>query len=65
MQDPSLKPEPYWVNTSGNDLITLYTKDSITANNYANIENLQKLLNGEDVEIELDEFTTYPDIKII
>ena len=63
MQDPSLKPEPYWVNTSGNDLISLYTKDSITANNYANIENLQKLMNGEDVEIELDEFTTYPDIK--
>lgn len=63
MQDPALKPEPYWVNTSGNDLITLYTKDSITANNYANIENLQKLMNGEDVEIELDEFTTYPNIK--
>ncbi len=28
----SNEPKPFWVNTSGNDIITLYTKNSIEAN---------------------------------
>ncbi|MBO6258493.1 MAG: AAA family ATPase [Succinivibrio sp.] len=56
-------PQPFWVNTSGNDLITLFTDNSMEAHNAENIDKLQKLLDGESIEISLKEFTTYPDIR--
>ena len=57
------EPKPYWVNTSGNDIITLFTKYSISARQAQNIDCLQRLMNGESVAIELREFTTYPKIQ--
>ena len=56
-------PQPFWVNTSGNDLITLFTDNSMEAHNAENIDKLQKLLDGESIEISLKEFTTYPDLR--
>jgi len=56
-------PQPFWVNTSGNDLITLFTDNSMEAHNAENIDKLQKLLEGESIEISLKEFTTYPDLR--
>ena len=63
MHDKLLEPKPYWVNTSGNDIITLFTKYSISARQAQNIDCLQRLMNGESVAIELREFTTYPKIQ--
>ena len=59
----SNEPRPFWVNTSGNDIITLYTKNSIEANKQGNIDKLQDLMDGKSIDIELSEFTVYPDIK--
>ena len=56
-------PLPFWINTSGNDLITLFTGNSMEAHNAENIDKLQKLLDGESIEISLKEFTTYPDLR--
>ena len=56
-------PQPFWVNTSGNDLITMFTDNSMEAHNAENIDKLQKLLDGESIEISLKEFTTYPDLR--
>ncbi|SPT67703.1 Predicted AAA-ATPase [Anaerobiospirillum thomasii] len=61
--DGSEEPEAYWVNTSGNDIITLYTKNSIEAKKQGNIDKLQDLMDGKSIDIELSEFTVYPDIK--
>ena len=61
--DGSEEPEAYWVNTSGNDIITLYTKNSIEANDADNIQKLQDLMDGKSVLIKLSEFSVYPDIK--
>ncbi|MBE6422291.1 AAA family ATPase [Succinivibrio dextrinosolvens] len=56
-------PQPFWVNTSGNDLITMFTDNSMEAHNAENIDKLQKLLEGESIDISLKEFTTYPDLR--
>ena len=57
-------PQPFWVNTSGNDLITMFTDNSMESHNAENIDKLQKLMEGENVEISLMEFTTYPDLRV-
>ncbi|SPT70222.1 AAA family ATPase [Anaerobiospirillum thomasii] len=62
-QNGSNEPEAFWVNTSGNDIITLYTKNSIEAKKQGNIDKLQDLMDGKSIDIELSEFTVYPDIK--
>ena len=58
------RPKPFWVNTSGNDLITLFTKNSMEAHDAENITRLQQLLDGNIVPITLKEFTTYPDLRL-
>ncbi|SPT71786.1 Predicted AAA-ATPase [Anaerobiospirillum thomasii] len=60
--DGSEEPEAYWVNTSGNDIITLYTKNSIEANDADTTQKLQDLMDGNSVLIKLSEFSVYPDI---
>ncbi|MBQ9219875.1 AAA family ATPase [Succinivibrio sp.] len=57
-------PQPFWVNTSGNDLITIFTDSSMESHNAENIDKLQKLMEGENVDISLMEFTTYPDLRV-
>ena len=61
--DPNAEPEAYWVNTSGNDPITLFTKNSMEAHNAGNIDRLQQLMDGGSVDFSLREFTTYPDVR--
>ena len=63
LTDGNDEPKPFWVNTSGNDIITLYTKNSIEAKKQGNIGKLQDLMDGKSIDIELSEFTVYPDIK--
>ena len=40
---------PYWVNTSSNDLIKLVLKNSSTVK-----ERIERLLNGEEIEVKID-----------
>ena len=61
-QNGSNEPEAFWVNTSGNDIITLYTKNSIEANDADTTQKLQDLMDGNSVLIKLSEFSVYPDI---
>jgi len=61
--DHTLEPEAFWVNTSGNDIINLYIKNSMEAHDAENIDKLQALMDGRSVEISLEEFTTYPDLS--
>jgi len=61
--DHTLEPEAFWVNTSGNDTINLYIKNSMEAHDAGNIEKLQSLMDGRSVQISLSEFTTYPDLS--
>ena len=54
----TFKPRIYWVNSSGNDIVDHYMRYPTAEDS----EKLQKLINGESVNIELCEFETYPDI---
>ena len=59
----STNPQPFWVNTSGNDLINLFIQNNMEAHDAENLSRLQQLLDGESVNISLKEFTTYPDLR--
>ena len=59
----NLEPMPYWINTSGNDIIELYLKRAIQDDLSNEIERLAKLLKGIPQQIELQEFDTYPNIS--
>ena len=58
-----IEPQPYWINTSGNDIINLYLKRIISGDLYGDFERLKNLLNGIPQDIVLKEFDTYPDIR--
>ncbi len=60
---PDIEPQPFWINTSGNDLLYMFTRNSMEAHDAGNIDKLQKLLDGNEVEISLEEFATYPDVQ--
>ena len=44
--------KPYWVNTSSNDLIKLILKNSVVVK-----EKIEMLLNGEEIEVAINEET--------
>ena len=50
------KLEPYWINTSSNELI----KDNLTADK---LENVKALINGESIDIEIEPFTVMNNLK--
>ena len=52
-------PENYWVNTSGNDVLDMYLESPRDIDDL----KLTNLVNGGTEEIDLQEFTTYPDIR--
>ena len=55
--------QPFWANTSGNSLITMFADGSMEAHNAENIDKLQQLLDGRQVDITLKEFAAYPDLR--
>ena len=59
----NISPRPYWINTSGNDVIELYLKRSMNNNFSEDINKIELLLNNIPQKIILKEFTTYPDIR--
>lgn len=56
-------PQAFWINTSGNDIITMFAQNSIAAHDVGNVDKLQKFSEGEVIEITPQEFSTYPDIS--
>lgn len=62
-RNPECEPSSYWINSSGNDLITLYTQNIVESHSQGNVSRLQQLLNREPVTITLKEFATYPDLR--
>ncbi|MDY6466589.1 MAG: PD-(D/E)XK nuclease domain-containing protein, partial [Succinivibrio dextrinosolvens] len=56
-------PQQFWVNTSGNDIVSMFAKNSIEAHDSGNVDRLQQFSDRNDIEISLKEFTTYPDIN--
>ena len=56
--DPEAKPEAYWINTSGNDLV----KRFIDKANKTTKNEIERLINGEVIEKELRLDLTYEEI---
>ncbi|MBQ9222009.1 AAA family ATPase, partial [Succinivibrio sp.] len=56
-------PQQFWVNTSGNDIVSMFAKNSIDAHDSGNVDRLQQFSDRNIIEISLKEFTTYPDIN--
>ena len=56
-------PQQFWVNTSGNDIVSMFAKNSIEAHDSGNVDRLQQFSDRNIIEISLKEFTTYPDIN--
>ena len=54
----AFKPQNYWANSSGNDIIGLVMRHP----GGRDLERLQNLMEGKTEEIALREFTTYPEI---
>ena len=58
--DPTaFQPENYWANSSGNDIIEICMKHP----GGKDLDRLQNLMEGKTEEIDLREFTSYPDIS--
>ncbi len=55
----TFKPQCYWANTSGNDIIDLCLRSPSTDVH----EKIQNLLDGKTEVIVANEYTTYPDIS--
>ena len=56
--DPDAKPEAYWINTSGNDLV----KRFIDKANKTTKNEIERLIDGEEIEKELRLDLTYEEI---
>ncbi|MBQ7738081.1 MAG: AAA family ATPase [Desulfovibrionaceae bacterium] len=64
LQDQSsVEPEPFWVNTSGNDIINLYLERTVNGNLPHDIQRMEDLLNDVPQQIIIQDFETYPDIR--
>ena len=58
--DHNITPEPFWANTSGNDIINLYLDRLVNKDLTQDIRRMEELLNNVPQEIRLQEFETYP-----
>ena len=56
--DKEAKPEAYWINTSGNDLV----KRFIDKANKTTKNEIERLINGEAIEKELRQDLTYEEV---
>ncbi len=57
--DPEAKPQNYWVNTSGNDAVRRFIRESDKGSLRREIE---KLVAGETIKKEIHQDLTYPDM---
>ena len=58
LQDtPGIAPRDYWSNTSSNDIIRQYLESNLSLN-----EQMETLIRGESIEVELNDSVTYRDL---
>ena len=58
LQDtPGIAPKDYWSNTSSNDIIRQYLESNLSLN-----EQMETLIRGESIEVELNDSVTYKDL---
>ena len=58
LQDtPGIAPKDYWSNTSSNDIIRQYLESNLSLN-----EQMEILIRGESIEVELNDSVTYRDL---
>ena len=58
LQDtPGIAPKDYWSNTSSNDIIRQYLESNLSLN-----EQMEMLIRGESIEVELNDSVTYRDL---
>ena len=58
LQDtPGIAPKDYWSNTSSNDIIRQYLESNLSLN-----EQMETLIRGESIEVELNDSVTYRDL---
>ena len=57
--NPSAKPEPYWANTSSNSIV----KDVLVRTDISTKKQLERLIQGETILIQIMEELTYNDIS--
>ena len=59
--NPNAEPKNYWMNTSGNDVISHFI-DSINAPGMLTKGELERLVNGEFITQKVDEMITYKEL---
>ena len=59
--DPTLPPENYWMNTSGNEILNRFIESVGEEKKLTKLE-LEKLVNGECVQKEIKQNLTYKDL---
>ncbi|MCD7980798.1 MAG: ATP-binding protein [Clostridiales bacterium] len=60
MADPEAQPENYWINTSGNDAVRRFVRES--DNSGSTKREIEKLLAGETIVKEIRQELTYRDM---
>ena len=61
MKDEQAQPKNYWLNTSGNDVIEHFI-DSVNGQQTLTKIELERLISGEIVQKEINEFITYKEL---
>ena len=61
LKDEQAQPENYWLNTSGNDVIEHFI-DSVNGQQTLTKIELERLISGEIVQKEINEFITYKEL---
>ena len=61
LKDEQAQPKNYWLNTSGNDVIEHFI-DSVNGQQMLTKIELERLISGEIVQKEINEFITYKEL---
>ena len=59
LADPKARPQAYWINTSGNDLV----KDFVDVADATTQDEIERLVAGETIEKKVRLELTYPEIR--
>ena len=61
IHNPALPPENYWLNTSGNEVLNHFI-DSVGEQRKLTKMELEQLVNGENVQKEINQNLTYKEM---
>ena len=61
VDDPDARPQAYWINTSGNDLV----KEFIDESDATTQDEIERLIAGETITKRVRLELTYPELSLI